>query len=79
MEKEYCLVCPVAGGHYHWVFKANTHDLCPLDYHQDALDKYGPIFINRKMGWFPQSDKIKIVTTRRQVDFPAENDVRVKA
>lgn len=79
MKRTYYLITNTSGCTY-WSFKADATNFRKLTtdmFQVAAILKHGPIFINRKGGWFPESCVSEIIKTVDQIEFPstAEEDV----
>lgn len=72
MQKTFMLITNTSGAKY-WSYKADSSMMAFLSpFKQNAIAKYGEIYVNRNGGWFPKCAIKTVHEVVVQVDFPPE-------
>jgi hypothetical protein len=59
----------------YWSCRLTKHDLNFVhqqSHYKEAVLKHGPIYVNRKGGWFPESCVEETIRTEMAADFPED-------
>ncbi len=71
MKRTFYLIENTSGCTY-WSYKLTPASYIFDPFHQQAVDKYGEIYVNRNNGWFCKLAIKKIIKQVSQSEFPQE-------